>query len=127
MNGKPKTGSCVTDSFITFQKLYCINSKRVRGRINNKSFMVNYEDNNEWDLTHYWVEAQDYVYDNNNYQIKIMPKNEYYLNCQISDVEYAETDGIFNKNNYILGCGPDTNVMIMNNILPKFKYILMNE
>ncbi len=118
-NLKPNSGTCVIDSFITFQKLYKIGSKRVRGKINNKALVVdyNYELDDESDLTHYWVEAKGFVYDNNSYQTRIMPINEYYKLLNITDVEYA-AEGIFNKNNYILGSGPDRDDMINKYLLP---------
>jgi hypothetical protein len=114
-----KKGKCASDSLITFQKLYKIGSKRVRGRINNKDLFI-HEIDNKFDLTHYWVEANNYVYDISEYQQVIMPINEFYKLKQISDVEYAE-NGIFNKNNYELNSGPDTDELIQKTLLPMFQ------
>lgn len=131
MSKKPKQGTCVSDSFVTFQKLYCIKPKRVRGRLNSKSLFINkslnIESLKDADIIHYWVEANGYVYDINNYQHKIIPIAEYYELCNVSDVEYALDDGLFNKNNHVLGWGPDTDEMISDNILPEFYKKLLDE
>lgn len=114
-----KKGKCTINSFITFQKLFKIGSKRVRGRINNKDmFIHNIE--NKFDLTHYWVESNKYVYDISEYQKLIMPIDKFYRQFMVSDVEYAD-NGIFNSNNYELGSGPDTDDLINQNLLQMFQ------
>ena len=116
---RKQKGNCPTDSFITFQKLYKIGSKRVRGRINNKDMFI-HDIDNKFDLTHYWVEANNYVYDISEYQQVIMPIDEFYKKFNISDVEYAD-NGVFHKNNYELNSGPDTDELINKNLLSMFQ------
>ena len=83
---RQEKGNCVVDSYITFQKLYKIGSKRVRGRINNKDMFINNIDNTS-DRTHYWTEANNYVYDISENQKLIMPMDEFYQMFEISNVE----------------------------------------
>ena len=116
-----KSGKCVSDSLKIYQKLFKIGSKRVRGKINRPEIFKVVDD--ETDLTHYWVEAKGMVYDINNYQKIIMPIDEYYQELNISDVEYADY-GIFNTNNNKLGSGPDSDEIIINNIVPKCNLIV---
>jgi hypothetical protein len=115
---RKEKGNCVVDSYITFQKLYKIGSKRVRGRINNKDMFMN-DINNTSDQVHYWTEANNYVYDISEHQKLIMPIDEFYQMFEISHVEYAEY-GIFNKNNFELNSGPDIDAIINKHLLQMF-------
>jgi hypothetical protein len=57
------------------------------------------------------------VYDKTIFRTIIAPKKEWYELYQISDVECAE-DGVFNKNNYKLNCGPDNIDVLKKHLLP---------
>ena len=86
-------GQCVIDSFVVYQKLYKLKPIRVRGYITNKECVAGKEEGKP-DVLHYWVEANDMVYDDNIRMTVIVPKNEYYAAFQIRDMEVAD-DGIF--------------------------------
>jgi hypothetical protein len=127
---KASLGNCYTNSFVIWQKLYNINSKRVRGLITSDDIPM-FHDGKMYTISelkkidekcclHYWVEANDMVYDINNLQSKILSKNAYYKLFQISEVEYAD-GGIF-YNNYKTIAGKDDIDELITHILPSFKF-----
>jgi hypothetical protein len=102
---KPHSGKCVRDSFITWQKLRNIGARRMRGmHLMNENIIGGNGD--ETSFFHCWVEAKGLVYNVNDYQVNIMPIQNYYAIFQPFYIEEAD-DGIFTTNNSKLMCGPD--------------------
>ena len=109
-------GECYVYSFVLYQKLKKIGAKRCRGTVNATCIMRKSK-YNETVPHHVWIETHNMVYDKSIFRTIIAPKKEWYELYQISDVEYAE-DGIFNKNNYKLNCGPDNIDVLKKHLLP---------
>ena len=109
-------GECYVYSFILYQKLKKIGAKRCRGTA-NATVVMKQSKYNETEAHHVWTETHNMVYDKSIFRTIIAPKKEWYEFYQISDVEYAE-DGIFNKNNYKLNCGPDNIDILKKHLLP---------
>jgi len=97
---KTNNGNCIKESFITFLKLRKILPVRVRGFITKNIF-------NDERLVHYWVECRGLVYDNNNYQVKIMNIEIYYEMFGVVGVEKTDSNGLFLYDNDTLGVKKD--------------------
>jgi len=122
-NGSNKKGNCKLDSWNMFQKLLKLNPKRVRGLMNNIECIVPDSEKKSQPISHYWVECNGMVYEDNLHQTIIIPINEYYDIYKITDIEYAD-EGVFYENNYDLNIGMDNIDDLEINIIPKCKDII---
>jgi len=122
-NGLNKKGNCVLDSWIMFQKILKLKPKRVRGLMNNIECIVPDSEKKIKPISHYWVECNGMVYEDNFHHTIIIPINEYYDIYKITDIEYAD-EGVFYENNYDLNIGMDNIDKLEINIIPKCKDII---